>query len=75
MLSTYHGVVPSPAKAFEGRQQQGSLALAGAKVSGSFPTGYFPRRPMTTNLHVRGYTLWYTPKHFMWRGSPHTLHI
>ena len=76
LLSTYHGVaVPSPARAFEGWQQQGSLALAGANVSGSFPTGYFPRRPMTTNVHVRGYTLWYTPKHFTWRGSPHPLHI
>ena len=30
---------------------------------------------MTTNVHVRGYTLWYTPKHFTWRGSPHPLHI
>ena len=30
---------------------------------------------MTTNLHVPGYTLWYTLKHCTWRGSPHPLHI
>ena len=44
---------PEPSK---GWLQPGLLALARGNVSGSFPTGYFPQRPMTTNLHVRGCT-------------------